>query len=137
MKRHLLLIDDDDDEFDLLKLLTSEIPGLDCFYAANGFDGMKSIENHNPDVVLLDMNMPVMNGLECLKMIRLQKEFKDIPVYIYSNGSAESMKMEVLRAGATGCLTKPSNIKNLTQIILNVLDETTAYASRIRPGKNN
>ena len=137
MKRHLLLIDDDDDEFDLLKLLTSGIPELDCLYADNGFDGIKIIENLSPDVVLLDMNMPIMNGLECLKKIRLRKELKDIPVYIYSNSSAVSMKNEVLLAGATGCLTKPSNIQNLTQIILNVLDETTDYAIRIRQEKNN
>ena len=124
MKRHLLLIDDDDDEFDLLTTIVGEIPLLECSYANSGLKGIALIETTKPDLVLLDMNMPVMNGLECLKKIFKNNELQDTRIYMYSNSNAEDLKQQALQFGATGCLTKPSTLDSLRSILHKLLNDT-------------
>jgi DNA-binding NarL/FixJ family response regulator len=72
--------------------------------ARNGAEAIEKIRRQNPDVVLMDMNMPVMNGIECTKQIRL--EFPQVKVLILSMHDHESYLIEMLEAGANGYLLK-------------------------------
>ena len=68
MSKHLLLIDDDEDEFDFLKTVVQELTGLKCSYANGGRKGIALLKSGIADAVLLDMNMPEMNGFECIRL---------------------------------------------------------------------
>jgi DNA-binding NarL/FixJ family response regulator len=74
--------------------------------ADNGRDALKLIEKHNPDLVLLDIAMPELNGLEVAS--RLHKEHPEISVIILSMHSNEEYVLQALRAGASGYLLKDS-----------------------------
>ncbi|MGK4569321.1 response regulator [Flavobacterium sp. 3HN19-14] len=123
MKHHLLLIDDDDDEFELLKLALSDYPELKYSYADNGFTGIEMIKSEAPDLVLLDVNMPKMNGLKCLEKIRKDADaaLRTVPVFIYSNSDAEVLTTEAMQLGATDCLRKPVSLALLKELLIKVL----------------
>jgi len=121
MKKHLLLIDDDIDEFDFIARIIEEMPMLKFSYASNGKNGLEQMANDMPDIVLLDMNMPAMNGLECLQKIKKTETLKSIPVYMYSNSHTVSFVNEARQLGATDCLKKPGSIEILREMITRVL----------------
>lgn len=136
MKTHLLLIDDDVDEFNFIARITSEIPTLKFTYACNGKNGIESMAIDLPDVVLLDMNMPAMNGLECLRKIMKTEELKLVPIYMYSNCDSESFVSEARRIGACDCFKKPASVEVLKKILSRVLDDA-AFGVNYSPQENN
>jgi CheY-like chemotaxis protein len=76
-----------------------------------------------PDYIFLDLNMPRMDGKECLKEIRKRNHLKEIPVIIFTTSAAEKDKDEAKRLGATSFITKPPLIDTLAQKLLEVFQD--------------
>jgi CheY-like chemotaxis protein len=117
---HCYLIDDDKDESEILLLALKERhPFIKIDVAMSGFEAIErlSSENFLPDIIFLDLNMPRMNGLECLKKIRQNKFSYQLPVIIYSTSGNQQDKERSLLAGATDYLVKPYNFILLQQSI--------------------
>jgi len=95
------------------------VKGVKCITSHNGKDAVRKLsdENFNPDFIFLDLNMPMMNGRECLREIRRMKHLKQKPVYIYTTSSADEDKTELAKLGATGFITKPASIPVLVEIL--------------------
>ena len=74
--------------------------------ALNGLEGVRLIEKEKPDLVLLDLILPKMDGIEVLKAIRAQESTKDVPVIILTNMEGANQVEEALRLGATTYLVK-------------------------------
>lgn len=72
--------------------------------AENGIEALQMVRSKNIDVVILDMSMPEMSGLDCLKQIK--SEFPDLPVLVFSIHPEEQYEQRVLQAGASGYITK-------------------------------
>lgn len=72
--------------------------------AENGIEALQMVRSKNIDVVILDMSMPEMSGLDCLKQIK--SEFPDLPVLVFSMHPEEQYEQRVLQAGASGYITK-------------------------------
>ena len=89
MKRKFLLVDDDYEDAHIFReTLESVDPDVLCYYALHGRDALDKLESQEiaiPDIIFLDMKMPVMNGREFLELIRNHKKFAKIPVLIYSD----------------------------------------------------
>lgn len=117
MTKTIFLIDDDEDDRELfceaMKEVASEIV---CVTAANGRKALSQISNkeiETPDIIFLDINMPIMNGWQCLSMLKEQELYKSIPVIMYSTSSHPEHVEKALQSGALCFFTKPSNFKNL------------------------
>lgn len=76
-----------EDELSLLKILTDQFTEekFDVFTAKNGQEGLNSALQNHPDIILLDVNMPVMNGIEMLEKLRMDTWGAEVPVMILSN----------------------------------------------------
>jgi len=89
MKRKFLLVDDDYEDAHVFRETLEKVdPDALCYYALHGQDALDKLESGEiaiPDVIFLDMKMPVMNGREFLELIRDHEKFKEIPVIIYSD----------------------------------------------------
>lgn len=136
MLRHLLLIDDDEDESDFFSLVLEQLPPVKYSFADNARLGLELIKKERPDLVMLDMNMPAVNGLECLKEIRRHDELRHIPIYIYSNSNDDGLSRAALQNGASGCLKKPQSIEVLKKLIEKTLADTETEAIRFRRERN-
>jgi CheY-like chemotaxis protein len=112
----LFLVDDDQDDQDIfqeaVKLIDKDIV---CYTACDGKDALTKLRDalFLPDVVFLDLNMPVMNGKECLKALKQDKHLRHIPVIVYSTSAAEKEKSNCLSLGASHYISKPSQFNLL------------------------
>lgn len=121
-----LLVDDDLDDVDLFQEAISKCDSrIDCTIAENGeevFDLLPADGSYKPDVIFLDINMPVMNGWECLEMLKKHPSHRNIPVIIYSTSTAKQDVQKAYSLGATAFLAKPEDFRELTKILCTVAE---------------
>jgi CheY-like chemotaxis protein len=112
-----LLADDDNDDAELFKEALSTIdPPIDCVHVEDGksvFQFLMDPANRKPDIIFLDLNMPVMNGWQCLAKLKNDLTFQEIPVIMYSTSSHYRDKEIAKELGALAFFTKPSNFNIL------------------------
>jgi CheY-like chemotaxis protein len=119
----LFLIDDDPDDKEIFQEALRQIDEkIICYTATDGKDALAKLRDALllPDVVFLDLNMPVMNGKDCLRELKNDRQLKHIPVIMYSTSSAEKEKSNCLSLGATHYISKPPQFN----MLVNKLDET-------------
>jgi CheY-like chemotaxis protein len=103
----VLIIDDEEDTRSIASMSLSILGGLDVLEAESGEDGINKAAAEQPDVILLDMMMPIMDGSQTLVALREHEGTKNIPV-IFLTAKAMTSEIERLkRMGAIGVLTKP------------------------------
>jgi len=91
--------------------------------AANADEAEEMIDNLNPDLIFLDLYMPIIDGESCLKILRKKMDLKNVPVIIYSS-EKETDKLEgLLSMGANGFLKKPQSYSELLESLRNIHDE--------------
>jgi DNA-binding response OmpR family regulator len=121
----ILVVDDDADIRVLLERLFGRAGHKVCS-AANGLDALRALYEHQPDLVVLDVSMPGMDGWETLTRIR---ELTDIPVVMLTARGAELEKVRGLRAGADDYVTKPFGRQELLARAEALLRRARASAS--------
>jgi two-component system KDP operon response regulator KdpE len=99
----ILVIDDDEGMTELLSLLLSPVP-YEVIIANSGSEGIELIKKYSPDVIILDLMMPEMNGWITCKQIR---EFSDVPILILSAMDVPGIVAQALDVGADDYLVKP------------------------------
>jgi len=119
------LIDDDEDDHEIFRMALNEIDkSIILHYAYNGLEAIRKIkenESLTPNFIFIDMNMPLMNGRQCLQALQQNERLKNIPVFIYSTSSDPKMIADIKGMGATDFIIKPSSFKSLIQILSQVL----------------
>jgi two-component system response regulator AtoC len=119
--RTILIIDDDMSIRESLRVSLKDRFGLQM--ASGGEEGLKLLTAGEVDLVLLDLTMPQMNGIEVLKQIRLLKPL--LPVIMLTGTSMVKAAVEAMKAGATDYLTKPFDPEELILVIENVLSKSS------------
>ncbi|HEY8898672.1 MAG TPA: response regulator [Niastella sp.] len=120
-KRIMLAEDDEDDKWiftEIMKELSAD--GNIRFQAVdNGVQIMQALENNPelPDLVILDQNMPQLNGKETLELIKKSDRFNQIPVIIYSTYNDSRLSKECVNIGATQIITKPDTFEGFKEMI--------------------
>ena len=110
MKKKILIIEDEQDLIKGLKLNLSD-EGFDVDWAVNGIDGLRKAIEEAPDLIILDIMLPEMDGLEVCRKLR-QKNI-DIPVIMLTAKGSEIDKVVGLEIGADDYMTKPFSIREL------------------------
>ena len=116
----LLLVDDDPDILTLLQTKFKEEP-FDVFTAAEGASALSLIRTQKPDLIVLDVRMPGLSGLEICRFLKADKKTREIPIIILSARSDEIDRVLGLEFGADDYVTKPFNSRELILRIHNVL----------------
>ena len=118
-KKHILAIDD---EKDILKLLqyNLEREGYAVFLAKTGEEGLGTLKIKKPDLVILDIMLPGMDGLEVLKIVRASKETRNIPILLLTAKSSEVDQVLGLELGAVDYISKPFSVKVLSARVKNI-----------------
>ena len=116
-KIKVLAVDDDIINLKLLKSILLKLPIVEeVIEAKNGADALGILKSQgNIDLILLDIIMPVMNGIEMLKVIRADEDLKTIPVIVLTTD--ETKKSEALECGANDFIMKPVREKNVSEKI--------------------
>jgi CheY-like chemotaxis protein len=123
-KKYILLIDDDPDEFDFFLTAVNKIPGhFECSFAVNDREALAMLGDHHADYIFVDMNMPAVNGLECVSHLIAEPHVNEVPIYLYTTLPDMRLRSQAEHAGACGCIKKPSSAAGLSEI-LRLLYET-------------
>jgi CheY-like chemotaxis protein len=122
---HILIVDDDEDDRDLLSDALHEIdPNIKCLVARNGQEAFLGLSLHHypePDLIFLDLNMPRLDGMQFLRVLKKDRSLQHIPVVIYSTSKLVEEKEECMHLGAVHFITKPSSFRELRRLISDVL----------------
>jgi CheY-like chemotaxis protein len=121
----VLIIDDDSEDSEFFTEAVQEIdPSISCVKAKDGKDAIRQLKNEMPklpDYIFLDINMPVMNGKECLTEIKKTPQLKDIPVIMYSTTSDTNEIRGYYKLGAHDFLIKPDNFHKLVEALDSII----------------
>ena len=124
--KKFMLVDDDIDDTELFtEAVVSVDASIRCLNAGDGAEALEKLyskEVNKPDLIFLDINMPVMNGWQFLSRIKDDAELRGIPVIMYSTSSRASDFREALASGALCFFTKPNSFGTLKNVLRIVLD---------------
>ncbi len=129
-----LIIDDEPHVRVFLRLLLAEIGIKRTWEASNGQEGLDLVEEHEPKLVLLDLNLPVLGGLEVLK--RLNVSHPEIPVVIVSSQNTSSVIVECQKNGAVGYMLKHTPRAELLETMREVMDGLDDEDGEAAPAEN-
>ena len=116
----IITIDDDPVVRTLIKKTFSSL-GFEVITAADGIEGLRAIENHQPDIIILDVMMPIIDGLEVLKRIKATPKIAKIPVIMFTAISDGHMVVETSKFGADDYIIKPFQSSVLIQKVKELL----------------
>ncbi len=119
-KQIILVVDDEQDLLDLIEYNLRQ-EGYDVLKAENGKDGIQMAKEHMPDLVLLDIMMPQMDGIEVCDRMREDSTLSHIPIIFLTARSDEKTEIEGLNKGADDFITKPISTTKLVSRIKAVL----------------
>ncbi len=95
--------------------------GYEVMEAEDGIDALKKLSNAQVDMVLTDLNMPNMDGIELIKQLRTHQNYKFIPIIFITTESQQEKKQQGKQAGATGWIVKPFKPEQLIGVIKKLL----------------
>jgi len=113
MSLGILLVDDSEVNLMVMSLMLKRL-GYRADLAKNGIEAIDALEHHSYDIVLMDIQMPEMDGLEATKIIR-QRGFQDPKIIVVT--SLNNYRENCLEAGADDFLTKPLDVRKLREVI--------------------
>ena len=116
-----VLVVDDSTSMRQMIAFTLKGAGFSVVEGGNGQEGLQKLDGQKVDLVISDLNMPVMNGMDMIRQIRTRPQYKFTPILMLTTESQESKKAEGKAAGATGWIVKPFNPQQLLQVIGKVL----------------
>ena len=127
MKRGLkffmvILIAEDYDDIRFLIKMVLERKGHNVVEAANGQEAVEVATREHPDLILMDLNMPVMDGIQATQLLREQPETSDVPIVAVTAHCADpNWRNRAFSAGCVECVGKPLDFNLLEQVIKNSL----------------
>ena len=119
-KKKILIVDDEDDILHFLALVLRE-KGYEVVTASGGHEALTQAQIEQPDLVLLDIMMPQMDGWEVLKLLRVDEETAHIPVAMLSARTEAKDRVQGLQEGVVDYICKPFSLKELLSKIEQVL----------------
>lgn len=116
IKKTVLIADDEMDIVETLKFML-ESEGFDVLTAYNGEEALKIARNAIPDIILLDVMMPKINGYKVARLLKFDKKFQNIPILMITARSQEEDRLIGEETGADEYITKPFEISDVIELI--------------------
>lgn len=121
MPQTVMVVDDDADIIDLTRLIL-EGDGYQVTAARSGPEALEKLESTRPDLILLDINMPDMDGWQVLKVLKVEERTSDIPVAMFSIKGEVRDRVHGLQSGAYDYITKPFSYDQLLMRVRRIFE---------------
>jgi two-component system cell cycle response regulator DivK len=116
MSKRILVVEDQEDNRQILRDLLTSV-GFQLFEAEDGAAGVAAAETHRPDLILMDIQMPVLDGYEATRRIKANPELKAIPIIVVTSYALSGDEAKARAAGCDGYITKPYSPRQLLATI--------------------
>ena len=114
--KKILIVDDEQDIVESLKFVL-EASGYNCYTAFNGEDGLRLAKELVPDLIILDVMMPKINGYKISRLLKFDNEYKNIPILMITARSQEDDKLIGEETGADEYITKPFDLDDVLKFV--------------------
>ncbi|MCZ6691615.1 MAG: response regulator [Planctomycetota bacterium] len=120
--KRILIADDDSAIRELVtRVLTKEVKGCEIEVAADGYEAFYLIGKIKPDLVILDIKMPQLDGLEVCRKIRAQPTLKGMKIFIVTGFKKDFPRESIIQTGADACMEKPFDLKDFAREVKTLL----------------
>ncbi len=114
---NILVVEDSPTMRQLISFAIKRIPQSRIIEATDGVDALKKLSSEKIDIILADINMPIMDGLKLVSLVRNNPSYKNIPIIMITTEGAEEDKKKALAIGANAYLTKPIQTQELMKLV--------------------
>jgi len=118
---NILVVEDSPTMRQLISFAMKRIPDSRVIEATDGVDALKKLSSDKIDLILADINMPVMDGLKLVSLVRGNSAFKDIPIIMVTTEGAEEDRKRAIAIGANAYLPKPIQTQELLKLVTSFL----------------
>lgn len=113
----ILYVEDNPQNMNLVCRILKHVGGYDVIGAEDGTTGVDTAKEAKPDLILMDINLPDISGLEATNRIKANPDLQKIPVVAFTADTNEADRVKYLNAGCDGYLAKPASAQKLLEII--------------------
>jgi DNA-binding response OmpR family regulator len=129
-RHHVLIVEDEQDIAGLIKHTLERGGDADAEIVGSGEAALKAVGERPPDLVILDLNLPVLSGLEVCRILRARSDARHVPIIMLTARTAEDDRVEGFELGADDYVTKPFSLRELSARVRAVLRRSTAAHER-------
>jgi two-component system chemotaxis response regulator CheY len=119
--KNVLIVEDSKAIRSMIRVAIEEAGGFFAVEAANGFEALKTLPTRRFDLIITDINMPDINGLELIGFVKSNPAYRDIPLIIVSTEKTDEDKKRGIALGAFGYIEKPFKKEDLTAMVKKAL----------------
>ena len=120
-KRRCLLVEDSPTMRQLIVFALKRVPDLEIVEASDGVDALKKLPEGKFDIMLTDINMPIMDGLKLISLMKNNPLYRDIPVVVITTEGAKEDREKGMALGARSYITKPVQTNSLLKVVKEIL----------------
>ena len=117
----ILIVEDSSTTRALIRAIIDELGDFETAEAASGFEALKMLPQQEYNLIITDINMPDINGLELINFVRSNARYSHVPILIVSTEKSEEDKKRGMALGATAYVTKPFKSAELQEAILKII----------------
>jgi len=121
---NVLIVEDSPTMRQLIAFALKRIRGVRIVEASDGVDGLKKLSSERFDLILTDINMPIMDGLKLVSLVRNDANYKSIPIVVITTEGAQEDRERALALGANDYITKPIQPTKILEVARNLLKIT-------------
>jgi len=129
-RHRVLIVEDEQDIAALIKHTLERTADADADVVGSGDAALKAVADRTPDLIILDLNLPVVNGVEVCRILRSRADAKRVPILMLTARSSEDDRVTGLELGADDYVTKPFSLRELAARVRAVLRRTAAVEER-------
>jgi len=119
---NVLVVEDSPTMRQLIVFALKRVRGLNIVEANDGVDGLKKISSEKFDLIMTDINMPIMDGLKLVSLVRNDPNYKDVPIVIITTEGANEDKERAMAIGANDYITKPIQTIKIIEVARKLLN---------------
>jgi two-component system chemotaxis response regulator CheY len=119
--KNVLVVEDSKAIRSMIRIALEEAGGFFAIEASSGFEALKTLPTRHFDLIITDINMPDINGLELIGYVKSNPTYRDIPLIIVSTEKSEEDKKRGMALGAVGYVTKPFKKEELVTVVSQAL----------------
>ncbi len=121
-EKRVLIIDDSPTMRKLLRHSLAKVDGIEMIDASDGMDALRTASTDHIDLALVDLNMPIMDGLTFIRLVRGDATLSDMKLVVVTTEGAEVERAQALDAGADAFLSKPIQTREIRELVEKLLE---------------
>ena len=122
-QQRILIVEDSPTMRQLLVFALRRLKNVEIVESPDGMDGLRKVSSDHFDIALIDINMPVMDGLKLIRLMRSEETLKDIPIIVITTEGASEDRERALELGANEYLTKPIQANRVLSVVRGLMKD--------------